>query len=425
MSSVGNVGIGALAERVRAGDRAAFAEIYGEYAERICGFCCVLLRDRDEAADATQDVFVLVVQRVAQLRDPERFPAWIFAIARHVCYRRLRHRDRVQPAEFAPDALVTDDDPTIDLTAAEASDLVWSAAAGLNERDRAVLHLNLQQGLDGDDLAAALGVQHANPYSLLHRAKEQLERAVSALLVARIGRAGCNELSAMLENWDGALTPLVRKRVARHVEVCATCQQTRARARQLSVLGIVPLGIPSAEALRRAISSDDLVEIASRRPPDQERWLPDGFPPRDDENEKRRRRRAWLWMAAALVCAILSIGGVAVVGTGRPDRHRNATPAAVRRSPQPRKAVTNRTKRRSSVATTTVAPTVPTPTASVPAPLPPTPTTVAVSGEVLTPPPPPGDPVPTTAPVRHPPTTVPRTVPPTTAKSTTTTTIVF
>jgi RNA polymerase sigma factor (sigma-70 family) len=416
------VGIGALAERARAGDRAAFAQLYDDYVERICGFCTAVLRDRDEAADATQDVFVLVAQRVSQLRDADRFHAWIFAIARHVCYRRVRQRERVQPAEIAADILVTEDQSTVELSAAEAADLVWAAAAGLNERDQAVLHLNLQQGLEGEDLAAALGVQHANPYSLLHRAKEQLERAVTALLVARLGRSGCDELATMLRDWDGALTPLLRKRLARHVEGCGNCQTTRARARQLSALGIVPLGIPSAEALRRSMSSDDLIEIASRRPPDPAVWLPDGFPPLDEEADDRRRRRAWLLIAAALVAAILLIGSVAMVGTGSSEHRRDSVPAADRRG-QPKKSAAKRSQRRGAMTTTTessrvttTATTMPaSPTPTLPAP----PPTVAVSGEVLAPPH--RDPVVTTVPVTIPATTVPHTVAPTTVKPTTST----
>ncbi|HTL83900.1 MAG TPA: hypothetical protein VL856_01865, partial [Acidimicrobiia bacterium] len=226
-------------------------------------------------------------------------------------------------------------------------------------------------------------------------------------------------------DWDGALTPLLRKRLARHVESCGTCQQTRARARQLSAFGIVPLGIPSAEALRRSMSSDDLSEIASRRPADPGVWRPDGFPPLDEEADDRRRRRAWLWIAAALVCAILLIGGVAFVGGGSPARHPEATPV-VRRSNPARLRAPRRSRRRVGVSTTTLAAnagtTVPMTAVSPVVTLPSFPSTVAVSGEQLAAPPH-RDPI-VTVPVTSAPTTVPHTVPPTTTK-TTTTTIVF
>jgi DNA-directed RNA polymerase specialized sigma24 family protein len=60
-----------------AGDRGAFAAIYDRYADRLHDFCWSLLRDRDEAADATQDAFLLAAERLGQLRDPERLRPWL------------------------------------------------------------------------------------------------------------------------------------------------------------------------------------------------------------------------------------------------------------------------------------------------------------------------------------------------------------
>src|SRR5204863_6410737 len=118
--------------------------------------------------------------------------------------------------------------------------LVWAAADGLNERDRAVLVLNTREGLEGAELAAALGLQHSNPYSMLHRAKAQLERALGVLLVARAGRRDCAVLAAMLDGWDGTLTPLLRQRLARHVQACPSCRETPLRANPLAVFAAAP-----------------------------------------------------------------------------------------------------------------------------------------------------------------------------------------
>ncbi len=291
----------ALGERVRSGERAAFAEMYERFADRIYGFCVLLLRDRDEAGDVTHDTFVVAAQRIAQLRDAERLQSWLFAIARHQCYRRLRQRGRVTLVESAPDDIATDDTALAELSAAEASALVWNAAEGLNERDRAVLYLNTSEGLEGAELAAALGERQANPYSLLNRAKQQLERAVTVLLVARFGRRDCPSLAAMLQAWDGSLTPLLRKRLARHVEQCASCQRTRTRALRVAAFSATPLMRPQrVEAMPAGSSPGELLDIAARRPVAGERWRPDGFPPSAPQARRRRRRVAVL-LAAALV----------------------------------------------------------------------------------------------------------------------------
>src|SRR6266508_4394045 len=76
------------------GDRGAFAAIYDRYADRLHDFCWSLLRDRDEAADATQDAFLVAAERLGQLRDPERLRPWLYAVARSQALARLRARRR-------------------------------------------------------------------------------------------------------------------------------------------------------------------------------------------------------------------------------------------------------------------------------------------------------------------------------------------
>jgi RNA polymerase sigma factor (sigma-70 family) len=325
------VGTGALAARERAGDQSAFAELYRDYAERLFGFCVVLLRDRDEAADAMHDTFVLAAQRVHQLRDLERLRPWLFAIARHVCYRRLAQRKRSTPTEIEPDVLVFDADPGARLSADDAAALVWAAAASLNERDRAVLDLSLREGLEGADLAAALGVDQANPHSLLYRAKERLERAIVVLVVARAGRSSCPTLAGMLRSWDGTLTPIVRKRLGRHMNRCIACQETRTRALPVSALAVAPMLKPAkAQAWTGpdAMTLDDLLPIAQRSPLTDERWRDDGFPPLAERADRRRRRAAFLVgggvgvvLVAALTVGELSAGGAgpASVAAANPD----------------------------------------------------------------------------------------------------------
>src|ERR671923_1459942 len=86
-----------LALAAAGGDHAAFAAIYDRYADRLHDFCWSMLRSRDEAADATQDTFVLAAERLGQLRDPERLRPWLYAVARSQALRRVRARQRVAP----------------------------------------------------------------------------------------------------------------------------------------------------------------------------------------------------------------------------------------------------------------------------------------------------------------------------------------
>ena len=230
-----------LVRAATAGDRGAFAAIYDRYADRLHDFCWGLLRDRDEAADATQDAFLVAAERLGQLRDPERLRPWLYAVARSQALRRIRARSREAPEEEMTDL----PDPTTGPEqAAERSDLrqlVWDAAAGLSDRDRALLDLHLRHGLEGAELAQAMGIEPGHAYVLLSRLRDQVERSLGAFLVARLGRSDCPELSTILSTWDGRFSPLVRKRVARHVDACQVCGPARRRlASPLALLAAVP-----------------------------------------------------------------------------------------------------------------------------------------------------------------------------------------
>jgi RNA polymerase sigma factor (sigma-70 family) len=239
-----------LVRAATAGDRGAFAAIYDRYADRLHDFCWSVLRDRDEAADATQDAFVVAAERLGQLRDPERLRPWLYAVARSQALRRVRARSRVAPEEEMTELPDPASGPEQAAERSDLRELVWNAAAGLSERDRALLDLHLRHGLEGAELGEAMGVEPGHAYVLLSRLRDQVERSLGALLVARLGRDDCPELATLLAGWDGRFSPLIRKRVARHVDGCEVCgQRRRTAASPLALLAAVP-PLPAPAHLR-------------------------------------------------------------------------------------------------------------------------------------------------------------------------------
>ena len=239
-----------LVRAATAGDRGAFAAIYDRYADRLHDFCWSVLRDREEAADATQDAFLVAAERLGQLRDPERLRPWLYAVARSQALRRARARSRVEPEEETTDLPDPATGPEQEAQRSDLRQLVWNAAAGLSERDRALLDLHLRHGLEGAELGQAMGVDPGHAYVLLSRLRDQVERSLGALLVARLGRADRPDLSQLLSDWDGRFSPLLRKRVARHVDACQVCsERRRTAASPLALLAAVP-PIPAPAYLR-------------------------------------------------------------------------------------------------------------------------------------------------------------------------------
>ncbi len=268
MTARGEASDADLVGRVRAGDRDAFAQVYERYADRLFDFAHGMLRNREDAADAVADSFVTMAERLDQLRDPSRLRPWLYAVVRRECLRRLKARTRVafgddEQLEALPDSSAS---PEEQVATAALRELVWDAAAGLGERDRALLDLHLRHGLEGQELADAMGISAGNAYTSLNRLKTQVERSLGALLIARLGRDDCAGLGTILAGWDGTFSVLLRKRVARHVDGCLVCDERRAALSPLSLLAGVPLLVAPASLRDRVLGDVRLVGHFSERP---------------------------------------------------------------------------------------------------------------------------------------------------------------
>lgn len=91
---------GRLVARLKAGDRTAFGELYELYVGRVYTFLRLLLRDRHEAEDAAQEVFLKVFQAIPRYEQTERpFRAWLFTAVKNHALNVLEKHGRISPEE--------------------------------------------------------------------------------------------------------------------------------------------------------------------------------------------------------------------------------------------------------------------------------------------------------------------------------------
>jgi RNA polymerase sigma factor (sigma-70 family) len=300
-----------LAIAAASGDRGAFADIYDRYANTLYELCRAVLGDSHEASDALHDSFVIAATRLQGLRDPSRLKPWLCAIARHESIRRSSRRARNRPSIDEVLEVPVADDAARGLMAEDAASLVWESADALTDRERAVLVLNVRQGLEGAELAAAAGLPGPTVSVVLSRAKTQLAAAVRCTLLIRNGRDACAELAQIVPRKHAALDGLTRKRVARHAPSCSICsEQWNKSPEALGVLAAAPLaGAPVA--LRHKVLNDPQL-ISFSAPLGGGGWGRDGFPPA--EPDEPRRRRVLGGLIAASVVIVVALGLVLIGG---------------------------------------------------------------------------------------------------------------
>lgn len=161
-SSDGAADLAALLSAVAAGDQQAFAEIYDATAARVFGLVHRVLRDRAQAEEVTQEVF-LQVWRSAGSFDPSRGSGltWILTLA----HRRAVDRVRSAAARTAREgAYASQRDPGAQDSTAEKvearmeAQAVRTALEGLSETQRSAIELAFFDGLTHPEVSSRLGV---------------------------------------------------------------------------------------------------------------------------------------------------------------------------------------------------------------------------------------------------------------------------
>jgi RNA polymerase sigma factor (sigma-70 family) len=339
-----------LVRAAAAGDRAAFAAIYDRYANQLHDFCIGMLRNREAAADCVQDSFCIAAKSFSKLRDPAKLRPWLYAIARYEALRCLRARKREQTVEEVPEVTDRGPGPTTLVRRNELVDLIATAAGGLSDRDQAVYELAYRQGLEGAELAEALGVSASNAKKMAQRLRETVERSLGALLVSWSVRKNvhtCADLAEILDGWDGKFTVLMRKRISRHIDSCPTCDERRRQlVNPVALLGSTSLVIPAPVALRqRTLDRIELSSSASSGPApqhtDPEATVvhhaigagPNAIETAGDGESGRSRFTKRAVMGAALVAGLLAVPAVAIAVQHNHDTSVN--PANVTKSTTP------------------------------------------------------------------------------------------
>ena len=189
--------LAALLSRVGLGDRAAFATLYKQTAAHLMGVVVRINRDRAQAEDVLQEVYVNVLRAAGRFDAAMSQPmTWLTSVARNRAIDSLRRR-QTEPQTVST-TLGTDDDPD-DMLQYQASDapgpLELLARAGeahaltaclgeLSGEQQQSLALAFYQGLSHAEVAAHLRQPLGTVKSWLRRGlqalKTCLERAAQA-----------------------------------------------------------------------------------------------------------------------------------------------------------------------------------------------------------------------------------------------------
>ena len=171
--------------RAREGHSEAFGELYRCSSRRALGLCLHLLGTREDAEDATAEVFMRLRAALDRYDESRPFRPWLTGVVVRPCLDRLRRRRRERRLfESEPDGPVPSAEPSgsplASLLAEERRAAVNAAIAALPEHQRVPLVLRYHGEMSYDEIAERLDWTRQRVAVSLFRAKHSLRRALAS-----------------------------------------------------------------------------------------------------------------------------------------------------------------------------------------------------------------------------------------------------
>ena len=166
-----------LIRQAARGSVEAYNLLVSRWEKRVYNYLLRLTRNREDALDLTQDVFLKAYQNLRKLDDPGRFAPWLYRIAHNEAYSMFRKRrpetdvEEIEP-ESTESAVMTGGTAVFPI---ELSLAVSSALGRLSPDQREAVVLKIYQGFKFDEMSEILECPVSTVKSRLYTALELLK----------------------------------------------------------------------------------------------------------------------------------------------------------------------------------------------------------------------------------------------------------
>ena len=161
----------------QSGDRDAFGTLVQQFERTVHAICLRRLGNPSEALELTQEVFLHVMNRLDQLREPERFAGWLRQVAARMAINRATRRVPLPnvETEVLEAAGEQRHDPLEELIARERAAQLWDALGRMKTLDRDTLVGFYIHGQSLVEMAERTGAPVGTIKRRLHTARKRLK----------------------------------------------------------------------------------------------------------------------------------------------------------------------------------------------------------------------------------------------------------
>lgn len=182
-----------LVKSMLVGDQNAFRELIFKYQDLVLNTCFKILRNREDAEDVAQEVFLETYKSISMLRQEENLSFWLHRVSlnKSINYYKRKHNvifrsvvnieslfgmNHSSEPETGP---VASENPHQDMEANERREILEKALDSLPANQKKAFILHHYESLSYKDISSVMETSVSSVESLIFRARENLKKKCS------------------------------------------------------------------------------------------------------------------------------------------------------------------------------------------------------------------------------------------------------
>lgn len=158
-----------------------FREIVDAHSAQVFNHAVSLLNNREEAEEATQDVFLRIHKAIDLFRGDAKLSTWIWRITANVCFSRLAKKGvRTDPIEEHLFTIQETDSLLSDIDRHDQKEIIDAALALIPPQMASIILLFYIEGKSYKEISGIFNIPEGTIATQLHRGREQLRKVLSA-----------------------------------------------------------------------------------------------------------------------------------------------------------------------------------------------------------------------------------------------------
>ena len=175
------------------GNAESFGLLFERYKNRVFSYLLVLTRNREEAEDLFQEIFIKVIDKLPFYREENKFGPWLFTLARnafldsrkssgYLSGKRTFSMDEPDADGAAlGDRLASDGDPEKNFLSGEEARKIEAAFGRISPEQKEVIVLRHYGGMSFREISEQLGLPIGTVLARFSRGAEKLREALKVM----------------------------------------------------------------------------------------------------------------------------------------------------------------------------------------------------------------------------------------------------